>query len=246
MPEEERIPEDTFPAQETVSNEDSTGTEKFPPDATLEASQAEVVIEDLDDAQEHTLNEHDNIPYGLDDRYEPTSELDVAPMPNAPAEDAVFVVPSPGSPLIAVRDDLNFSPPPPLAPSSTVTSVFEATAPEAPTEDTHTITFKILNGVKVLRSLVFIKACTQTAILEEARAYCMKFAQDDQSLGTKLTKGYKLALTSLKIVWPGHGLVDIQGRKPVLPGSDCRENKYPEIYAPDLWDLKGIKVKLFY
>ncbi len=198
VPEEEPIPEDTFPVREAVSNEDSIGTEKVAPNATPEGSQAEVIIEDFDDAEEHSLNQHDNIPYELDDPYELTSGLDVAPMHNAPAEDAEFLVPPPRPALSAVRDDFDFHPPP-LAPPSTVTSVLEAAAPGSPTEDSHTITLKILNGNKVLRSIVFIRACTRTAILNEARAYCVKCAQDDQCLGTLLAKEYDLALMSLKM-----------------------------------------------
>lgn len=118
-------------------------------------------------------------------------------MHNAPAEDAECLVPPP-RPLSGVRDDFDFHPPP-LAPSSTVTSVLEAAAQGAPTEDSHTITLRILNGSKVLRSLVFIRACTRTAILNEARAYCVKCAQDDQCLGTLLAKEYDLALISLSM-----------------------------------------------
>ena len=89
--------------------------------------------------------------------------------------------------------------PPALAPSSIVTSVLEAAAPGAPTEDSHTITLKILNGSKVLRSIVFVRDCTRTAILNEAKAYCVKCAQDDQRLGTLLAKEYDLAFISLKM-----------------------------------------------
>ena len=118
-------------------------------------------------------------------------------MHNAPAEDAECLVPPP-RPLSGVRDDFDFHPPP-LAPSSTVTSVLEAAAPGAPTEDSYTITLRILNGSKVLRSLVFIRACTRTAILNEARAYCVKYVQDNQCLGILLAKEYDLALISLSM-----------------------------------------------
>ena len=95
--------------------------------------------------------------------------------------------------------NLIFIPPPPSAPLSTVPSVLEAASLEAPRKDSHTITLKILNGSKVLRSIAFIRACTQTAILNEARAYCVKRAQDDQIFGRLLAKGWDLALVSLKM-----------------------------------------------
>ncbi|KAL8795421.1 MAG: hypothetical protein Q9182_007539 [Xanthomendoza sp. 2 TL-2023] len=198
VPEEEPMPELIIPAREAFSNKDSMGPEKVAPDTTLKASQGEVVIEDFDDAEEPTLNQRDDISHDLDDPYKLTSGLDVAPMPNALAEDAEFLASPPGAALSAVCNDFDFHPPP-LAPSSTETSVFEAAAPEAPTEHSHTITLKILNGSKVFRSIVFISACTRTAILKEAKAYCLKCAQNDQSLGTLLARGYDLALMSLKM-----------------------------------------------
>ena len=198
-PEEEHLPDDAFPAEEAVYKEDPMEKEKVAPETTLEASQAELITEGFDDAEEHALNRHDNIPHDLDDPYEPIPEPDVAPMHSAPAEDAEFLVPPPRPALSAVRHKFDFHPPPALAPSSIVTSVLEAAAPEAPTEDSHTITLKILNGSKVLRSIVFIRACTRTAILNEARAYCMKFAQDDQSFERLLAEEWDLALVSLKM-----------------------------------------------
>ncbi len=191
-PDEEPLVEDIFPAEEAFSKEDPMKEEEVAPEAALEASQAELIIEGFDDAEKHPLDQYKNIPC------EPTPESDVAPMHNAPAEDVEFRVPPPRLALSAVRD-IDFHPPPLSAPSPIVTSVIEAAAPEAPTEDSHTITLKIFNGSKVLRSVVFIRACTRTAILNEARAYCVKCAQDDQSLETLLANGYNLAFVSLRI-----------------------------------------------
>ncbi len=201
-PEEEPWLEDAFPAEEAVSQEDPRDPmeqKKVAPEATPEASQAELIIEGFDDAEEPPLNQHDKIPHDLDDTYEPTPEDDVAPMHSALIEDADFLVPPLKPALSAVRDNFEFHPPPPSAPSSIATSVLEAAAPEAPTEDSHTITLKILSGSKVLRSIVFIRACTRTAILNEARAYCVEYAQDDQILGTLLANRSALALVSLKM-----------------------------------------------
>ena len=191
-PEEEPLAEDVFPAEEAISKEDPMELEKAAPEATLEASQPELIFEGFDDAEEHPLNHHYHYSHHSGDPYEPTPEPDAAPIHGAPAEDAMPA-------LIAVRRKIGFVPPPPSAPSSTVTSILEAAAPEAPTKDSHTIILKILNGSKVLRSIVFIRACTRTAILNEARAYCVKRAQVDQIFGRLLAKGWDLALVSLKM-----------------------------------------------
>ena len=188
--------EDTFPANEVFPKEDPVKEEEVAPEATLEASQAERIIQGFDDAEKHPLNQYKKVTCDLDDPYEPTSESDVAPIPNAPAEDSELLVPPPGPALDPGRYP-GFHPPP-SAPSSIVTSVIEAAAPEAP-EDSHTITLEILNGSKVLRSIVFVRACTRTAILNEARRYCVKCAQDDQSLGTLLANGCDLAFVSLRM-----------------------------------------------
>jgi len=197
-PDEEPLVEDPCSAEEAVFKEDPMKEEEIAPEAALEASQAELIIEGFDNAEKHPLDQYKNIPYDLDDLYEPIPESDVAPMHNAPAEDVKFRVLPPRPALSAVRDT-DSHPPPPSAPSSIVTSVIEAAAPESPTEDSHTITLKILNGSKVLRSVVFIRACTRTAILNEARAYCVKCAQDDYSLETLLASGYDLAFVSLRM-----------------------------------------------
>ncbi|KAL8875766.1 MAG: hypothetical protein Q9198_005921 [Flavoplaca austrocitrina] len=188
----EPIVEGTFLAEEAISKEDTMEMEKAAPEATLEASQPDQTIEGFDDVEEHPLNQYCHISHHLGDSNEPTPGPDAAPIHGAPAEDAMPA-------LIALRSKFGFVPPSPSAPSSTVTSILEAAAPEAPTKDSHTITLKILNGSKVFRSIVFIETCTRTAILNEARAYCVKRAQDDQIFGRLLAKGWDLALVSLKM-----------------------------------------------
>ena len=195
-------PEYAFTAREPGYNEDPREPERPAPDATPESSQAELIPKVLDDTEEHTLNQYDNVVRDLVDSYVLAPVPDVAPMPSPPAEPTEFMGPPPKPALSAVRDELDLNHPrTPSAPPSTKTSVFEAAAApeEAPTEDSHTITLKILHGSKVLRSIVFIKACTRTAILKEARAYCAKCARDDQSLATLLANGYDLALMSMKM-----------------------------------------------
>lgn len=199
VPEVESVPEDAFPARIAVSSVGPMGMESAAPSATLEASQAELNIEDFNAAEEQTLNRHDDTSHDLDDPCESTSGPHVALMHSALAESAEFIVPPPRAALSAVGDESDFRSPPPSAPSSIVTRILEAAAPKAPTEDSHTITLKILTDSRTLRSIVFVRACTRTAILKEARAYCAKRSQDDQSLATLLAREYDLALMSLKM-----------------------------------------------
>jgi len=174
VPEEEPIPEDTFPAREAVSNEDSMGTETVAPDATLEASQAEVIIEDFDDAEEHTFNQHDNIPYDLDDPYELISELDVALMHNASAEDAEFFIASLRPALSVLRNDFDFDLFL-LALLFVIIFVFKVAAPGTPTKNNYIIMFKMFNGSKIFKSIVFIKTYTRTVILKKTKIYYVKY-----------------------------------------------------------------------
>ena len=200
--EQESLPDDAVFAEEAPSKEDPMDKDSIAPEATLEASQGELIIEGFNDADDHPPKPHDNSSHDLDEPYEPTPEPDVAPMHSGPAEDPEFLAPPPRPAVSAVRHEFDShapSAPTPSAPSSIVTSALEAAAPEAPTEDSHTITLKIRNGSKVFRFVVFITACTRTAILNEARACCVKRAQDDQSLGRLLAQGWNLDLVSLKM-----------------------------------------------
>ena len=156
--EEEPIPEDAFPVREAVSNEDS---------------QAEAIIEVFDDAEDHGLNQLEKVPYELYDPYDLTSGLNVAPMHNAPAKNAEFLI-SPLRPTLSTVYDNFDTYSPPLASLFTVTFVLEVTALGASTKDSHIITLKILNSSKVLRSIAFIRACTRTVILNEAKVNCVK------------------------------------------------------------------------
>lgn len=191
-PEEEPVPDDTLSA-ETVSIENPLEEGPTAQDNIPEASQAELIRERYDDVEEDPMNHRDK-------SHEPISGPDIHPMYSSAAEDHEFFIPPPRASRNAEHQNLKFHPSPPSVPSSTVTSVLEAAAPGAPSGDSHTITFKILlHGTKVLRSVVFIRACTRTAILNEAKAYCVKCARDDQSLRTLLANGCALALLSLKM-----------------------------------------------
>ena len=192
-PEEESLREDELPAEEVPSKKGTMGKGKADPWATLEVSQSEPIIEGFDSPKEHKLAQIDSIPNDLSDPYEIPSEPDIAQVHDVPAENAEPSVPLPRT---ARYDHHSACPWEPLSPT---TSVLETTETKAPTEDGHTITLKILGGHKVLRAIVFVKACTRTAILNEARAYYLKWAQDDCNSGTQLPKECDLALMSLNM-----------------------------------------------
>ncbi|KAK4691661.1 hypothetical protein P7C71_g5383, partial [Lecanoromycetidae sp. Uapishka_2] len=175
------LPEDAVPAEEAISKEDLVGLENAAPEAPLEDLQAEPIIEGFDSANKNALHQYMNISQDLEDPLEPTPEPDIAPMHGVPAEDGASLISSPRPALRAGRDDFDFNSPPPSVRLSTKTSVPDTAAPEAPMQDSHTITLTILSGSKVLRCVILIRDCTRTAILNEAKAYCMKCAQDDQS-----------------------------------------------------------------
>jgi len=170
-PDEEPLPEDAFPAEEPVSIEDLMDMEKAGPKAPLETSPAEPIIEGFDGADKNAFNQHDNIPHAIDDPFEPNPEPGATPNHSALAAKASFIAPSPKPSPYAERNK----------------------------PDIHTIALKILNGSKVLRSIISIETCTRTAILSEARAYCVECAQDNRSFGGNLPRGWDLALVSIEM-----------------------------------------------
>ncbi|KAI4285995.1 MAG: hypothetical protein L6R38_000222 [Xanthoria sp. 2 TBL-2021] len=221
-PEEEPLPEHISPAENAICEEDLMEMGKAAPGATLDSSQIEPIFEGFDSAEEDTVHQHHNISHdfdypcepppepdvaptdsapaeNIDYPCEPPPEPDVAPTDSAPAENIELLVHHPRPPVWARRGSCDVHSPPPSGPLSTVTSVLEDAAPEAPTKDSHTITLKILNGSKVFRSIVFIRDCTRTAILNEARAYCVRCAESNQTLGRLLPERWDLALVSLKM-----------------------------------------------
>ena len=190
-PDEDSLREDTFPAEASSSKKDLMIEGRVAPQGTLEASQAEPITKGFDSPKEHTITLIHSIPKDLADPYEPISKPDIPPMHSATAESAESFVPVP---MPAKHD---YPPTRPSAPSSIATSTLEAAAPEAPKEDGHTIALKIRSGSKVLRALVFIRACTRTAIIDEARAYYARWARDDPMSRMQLSTGCDLVLMSL-------------------------------------------------
>ena len=193
-PDEQPLTEDAVP-KDSVTEEEGT------PEAVLEATQTEQIIQGSGDAETHPLNRCGKISNNLDDSYEPTPESNVPGVHDNPPQDFERLVSTPEPAVSAVRDD-GFLPSP-SAPSSIVPSIVEAAAPKAPEDHHHTIALKILSGTTVLRFVVFIRACTRTAILNEARIYCMQRAQEDddhQNLGALLANnGWDLAFVSLRM-----------------------------------------------
>lgn len=186
------LPEDTLPTEETLPKEDPAGEANVTPQTTREALQAESIIEGFGDVEEHTS-------HTLDDHYEPTPKPDVTTTHSAPGEDADSLAPPPWPALCPQRGKSDIHSPPPSLPSSIGTSALEAASPQAPTEDGHAITLKILIGSKVLRAVVFVRTCTRTAILDEARAFCVKSARGDRNLEMIMTDRCTLALMSLRM-----------------------------------------------
>ena len=190
-PEREAAAEDAF-AKEAISKEDPMEIRKGASEAKLEAPQSQLTTKGSSSVEEHPSIQNGHTSNQSGDPLELEPEPHVAPTSDALAEDAMPAI-------AAERHTLGFRSTHSSAPASAATSDIENSAPETPTKDSHTITLKILNGSKVLRSIVLIRDCTRTAILNEARAYCVKRAQDDQSLESQLAKEWDLALVSLKM-----------------------------------------------
>lgn len=202
-PDEQPLTEDALLVYDAVPKGDFiVEEEEATPTAALEASPAEQVIQDSGEVGKGPFNHYGKIANDLDDLYEPTAESKHITAHDHPPKDFKFPI-SPSGPSMSTVRRNTFHPVPPSAPSSTslVTAKIEAVAAPKALEDSHTITLKILSNSQVLRSVVWIRACTRTAILNEARSYCMKCAQDDPSLlGTPLlANGWDLAIVSLRM-----------------------------------------------
>ena len=196
---EELLPEGNFPAGKSFSKDGPLETQMSFSQAAPEASLAELVVKDFDNPEKHIPNQHDNISQASDNLYKPLLEPNIAPVYSTLVKGSESVISSPTSTLCATRHKSDSQSSPLLPSSSIVTSVPKAAVAQVePTEDGHTIMLKILTlSSQVLRAIVYTEVCTQTAILSEARAYCLKSAQDDRILGTLLAKGFDLDLVSL-------------------------------------------------
>ena len=167
-------------------------------EAMQEAPQEDLIIDGFRDVEEHPLDQDDGQQADLQNTPEPTPELDVATACNLSAEEAEALVPSTETATDVQEYNHSSYPLPSTTASSKATSVPDAAA-DAPTEVSHTIVLKIVKGSKVIRSIVSINSCTQTAVLNEANAYWRKCAASDPSLGGLSATGRELALVSVEM-----------------------------------------------
>ena len=191
-------PDDAFSTGETISKEDLTEEGIFSTEATLGASQGDQVIDDLHHAKDRNYKENSPTK-DLDFPYVSLPTSNVGSMHGIPAEDSGLLTLPSRSGSGGTHRGISSHPLPSPAPSSTTPSAIEAAAPEVPDKAGHTIALQIINGKKILRSVIFTKACTRTAILNEARAYCMDGGQRDQYFESPSAEGLGLTLVSLKI-----------------------------------------------
>ncbi|KAL8667664.1 MAG: hypothetical protein Q9202_000519 [Teloschistes flavicans] len=192
-PLEEDVP---FP-EESVSMDIPLEVENNVPGTMQGASQAELVTKGFNNVEEQNLKQDENIPKALDDPPQPIPEPDTAPMDCTSGNDAESPV---SPPLAATTQEAGLHPPSPPASSVTIPPVLEAAASEAQTiVDNHNIMLKIRASKKIHRCVVSIRAYTRTAVLDEARAYCMQNAPQNRHFRTLQKEEGDLALESLKM-----------------------------------------------
>ena len=189
----------SFPAEEAASKLDPPQEDEATQEDTLEEPLANSVIECCDNLEEQISDPYNKSMQDSVNPYLLQPVADVAPGHSGPSEVAKSFVSPPRSATSSVHRKINADPDPAPAQLSTASSVLEAATPEAPIQDGHTLTLKIINGSKILRSVVFIEACTRSAILNAARAYCVKRGQDDPSLEGVEAKKWDLSLVSLRL-----------------------------------------------
>ena len=199
MPEREPVPDDSWPVEEVLPERESIAHEYVALQKTLQSSQAEHIAKDFDGTEEQNLKQHNNISYDFNGPCESAPGPGIVAKRSAPFDESDVLKKPPAPPHCAVRKRSEIDSLPPPVPTSTMASVLEDATPKTPKEYGQTIALEILAGSKVLRAIVLIVACTRTAILNEARAYCTQSAQYDQTLGTILAKSYDLILMSVKM-----------------------------------------------
>lgn len=95
-------------------------------------------------------------------------------MHNASAEDAEFFIPSLRPALSVLRNDFDFDLFL-LALLFVIIFVFKVAAPGTPTKNNYIIMFKIFNGSKIFKFIVFIKTYTRTVILKKTKICYVKY-----------------------------------------------------------------------
>lgn len=187
-------PERAFPDEErsVMAPEAEPLREDVPPTEQAPSAKEEPLPGDITRAEEPIWLEVS------DDPFDPTPASDFDPIDPTSAEDA-DVLASPPEPASGATDhESGLHPPSPSAMSTTVPPVLAAAAPETAAEDNYTIMLRILAGSRIRRCVVSIKAYTRTAILNRARAFCVKCKQEDQEWATPLGEQWDLALLSWK------------------------------------------------
>ena len=207
--EEPLMVEDDCVADEAVPEDDMIKTPKYDPWATLETSKTKVTTDDVDDFKGHSLPQYNR---ALDDKcdlYEPAPEPDnviqmdsedavaISP-PASPPVRVVHSRPDPESHGTAAAASSSSSPP-----STPITPVAEAPVSSNLPRTAYARIFMltiVIPSNETIRSFVQTQGCTRTRILYEAKAHCMKRAQDDHMLATLLKDRYDcLVLESLRL-----------------------------------------------
>ncbi|KAL8777877.1 MAG: hypothetical protein Q9213_007669 [Squamulea squamosa] len=198
------VPGGTLRAEEAQPHEGSNNAQgpKKKDDSTFqamqEASEAEPDLESLDGSKRRTTKEQKDILSNSDNSCDAMPEHDDLSRINALGSDVESLKPFSALTLRDKTDDSGSPASSYITSSSTVTSVQTATNLEEPPRDQHSISLKILHGAITLRPSVYNGACTRTAILAEAKACCLKRAQENQSFKDFLPRNWDLALVSLR------------------------------------------------
>ena len=198
-PVEEDLLKDIFSSDKTDSQDNQIEEKKSIFEATSGDPQTEPVIEGFDSTEEQNFNPEKKPEESLDPLYVRPPTFNIASMHDVPAEHVEFPVSRPSSVVSGVHHQIGFYSSASTGPLLIASPAIETEIPKAPSKNGHSIVLQILNGSRILRSVVLIRSCTRTAILNEARACCMRCGQYDQYFENLMTKGGKLTLISLKI-----------------------------------------------
>ena len=185
--------------EEAVFKEDLPEKEKTAREVTPESLSAKSVIKGFDAPEKETSDEYGKSMQELTSPYLPQAVSDVASSHNGPAEDVEFFESPPRSATSSgdAKGDVHR-----LLPRMQLSRghpVLETAAPGPPVQESHAIALKIISGSKILRSVVFITASTQTAVLTEARTYYGKYVQSGQRFKGVLADKWDLSLVSLRL-----------------------------------------------
>ncbi|KAL8848211.1 MAG: hypothetical protein Q9221_006780 [Calogaya cf. arnoldii] len=179
---EEEISSDDVSFAEKASCKESLIDAETPAlGTTLQYPPVNPIIEAFNNAEEDTIGLPHSASHKGDNPHGGPLDSDVASRSSAQNEDNIPLHPSP-----------------PSAPTSTVDSP-ERISSEILTTESHTIMLSIQNGSNVFKCIVYIKDCTRTDILNEAKASCERHADKNHTFGELLPESWCLTLMSLDI-----------------------------------------------